>query len=151
MIAGNMKLFVVYIVQVGIAFVWIVAAAAKARTPPALRKDTVRRLVGGPDWAVSVIARGLPLAECALGVWLITRWKTTVAAAISATVFLLFAFLVGRAAIRDAMGGTGCGCFGVTSRQARPAYIEGPKAVARNFLLANLSVILALAGRCACT
>lgn len=139
-----------YVVQVSIALIWIAAALGKARTPPAERRASVEKLVGGPAWMVESIAGALPAAELALGVMLIAHWQTPVVAAASAGLFLAFAFLVGRATLRGSLGGEGCGCFGRVRRRPSKAAVSGAPMVARNFLLAYVSLIVAAAHRCAC-
>jgi len=151
MTAGDAKSVALYALQAGIALVWIAAAVGKACTPAVLRVESVRKLLSGPVWAASGIARALPIAESVLGLLLIARWKTPAVAAVSAVLFFLFAFLVGLATVRDSLGDAGCGCFGALRSPSRAPGMSGPPIVARNFLLANLSLIVALAGRCACT
>jgi hypothetical protein len=155
MIHGELRSAGVYVVQVGIALVWIAAAVGKVRTPVAERRASVGKLIAGPRWVVATIASTLPAAELMLGMALIARWQTPVAAALSAGLFLAFAFLVGRAMLRGSLGGAGCGCFGRVSRRpsnaAPNAAPSGAPTVARNFVLANLSIIVAAAHRCACS
>src|SRR5690242_15038074 len=151
MIDNNTKSIALYALRVGIGLVWIVAAAAKARTPRALLAESVRQLLGVSTGTASRIASALPFGEFTLGLLLIAGWKTSIVAALSAVLFLLFAFLIGRAAVRDSLAGAGCPCFGVRKQPARAVSINGPKLVARNFLLAYLALMVALAGRCVCS
>jgi uncharacterized membrane protein YphA (DoxX/SURF4 family) len=147
---GDAKSTMLYALQAGIGVVWIVAAVGKVRIPTVILADNVRRLVGGPDWAVSPLSRALPIGELVIGLLLIIGWNTPLVSAISAALFFFFAFIVGRATIRGSLGEGGCGCFGRRRPPVAIHYVNGPKIVARNFLLANLSLIVALAGRCAC-
>ncbi|HTV15294.1 MAG TPA: MauE/DoxX family redox-associated membrane protein [Acidobacteriaceae bacterium] len=140
-----------YFLQAGIALVWIAAAVGKARTPAAERRASVGKLVPGPAWMVAAIASALPAAELMLGLVLIVRWETPVVAAVSAVLFLAFAFLVGRATVRNSLDGAGCGCFGRVSQRPSKDAMIGPPIVARNFVLANLSILVATAHRCACS
>jgi hypothetical protein len=151
MIGANTRSIALYALQAGIGLVWIAAAVGKARTPARILAGDVRKLLGGPIWAGSAIARGLPFAEFAIGLLLIARWNTSIVSAVSAALLFFFAFLVGRATLRDSIGQQGCGCFGARKSPARPPLMTGPQIIARNFLLANLSLVVALAGRCACS
>jgi hypothetical protein len=151
MIAGNAHSIARYALQAGIGMVWIAAAVGKARTPAVTLADNVRTLFGGPAWAASGIAKALPTGELVIGLLLIAGWRTPLVSAISAALFFLFAFLIGRATIRNSLGEGGCACFGARRPPARPPHLIGPKMVARNFLLANLALVVALAGRCACS
>jgi uncharacterized membrane protein YphA (DoxX/SURF4 family) len=151
MIAGNAHSIARHALQVGIGLVWIAAAVGKARTPAVTLAENVRRLLGGPIWAASGIAKALPMTELVIGLLLIAGWKTPIVSAVSAALFFLFAFLIGRATIRNSISDAGCGCFGAQRKRARAAHMNGPKLVARNFLLANLALMVALAGRCACS
>jgi uncharacterized membrane protein YphA (DoxX/SURF4 family) len=145
------KSALLYALQAGLGLVWIAAAVGKARTPLAERTQTVRTLAGGPAWAITAVARGLPAAELAIGLMLIANWQTPVVASVSAVLFFAFAFLVGRAAVLDSLRDGGCGCFGVRKRSAPTAQVIGPQIVARNFVLANLALIVATSGGCACS
>lgn len=125
-----------------IGLVWVVAGIGKLGAQRATG-DSVRRLVGGSTWAVDRIAQVLPIAELVLGGVLVIGWQARMAAGISAVAFVVFAVLIGLAAIRDSFSGAGvggCGCFG--SRRARSGadHVEGPRAIARNFVLATLAM-----------
>lgn len=150
MIHEELRSVGLYALQAAIALVWIAAAVGKARTPAAERRASVRKLVAGPAWMTAAIASALPAAELVLGLALVVRWQTPVVAAVSAGLFLAFAFLVGRATVRGSLGGAGCGCFGRASQRPSKASMSGPPTVARNFVLANLSILVATAHRCAC-
>ena len=127
--------------QIGIGVVWVLAAFGKVRALAATR-DTVDRLLGGPEWVVRIVAQLLPVAEFVLGVALITGWHARIAAGVSAVLFVLFAALILRAAIRDSLHGGGCGCFG--SRQASGTdRLVGPRVIARNVVLATLAIAVA--------
>jgi uncharacterized membrane protein YphA (DoxX/SURF4 family) len=145
------KSALLYALQAGLGLVWIAAAAGKARTPLAVRTQMVRKLGGGPAWAVAAVARGLPPVELAIGLMLIANWKTPVVASVSAVLFFAFAFLVGRAAVLDSLRDGGCSCFGARKRSAPADPVIGPQIVARNFILANLALVVATSGGCACS
>lgn len=151
MIHGYARSITLYVLQAGIGLIWITAAVGKARTPAAMLADSVRRLVGGPAWAVSGISRALPIGEFVIGLLLIAGWRTPIVSAVSAALFFLFAFLIGRATVRDSLSDEGCACFGARRLPQRVPHMVGPKLVARNFLLAYLALVVALAGRCACS
>ena len=151
MITDNLRSIAIYALQAGIGLVWFAAAVRKARSPAITLEDSVRRLFGGPRWAVAGISKALPIGELALGLLLIADWNTPIVSSISAALFFLFAFLIGRATVRESLGGAGCGCFGSPRSAVRAGNVNGPKIVARNFLLGNLALIVALAGRCACS
>ncbi|MEP6692771.1 MAG: MauE/DoxX family redox-associated membrane protein [Gemmatimonadaceae bacterium] len=127
-----------------IAAVWIVAAALKLRSAVATRTGVDRLL--GVAWANAFVARVLAPAELALGLSLLIGWHYRASAIVSALFFLVFALLVGRAAIRQSIAAGGCGCFGV-----RPAVRDddttadaaAPRAIARNVVLAVLALAAA--------
>lgn len=127
-----------------IGLVWLVAAAAKLASPAATR-DSVRRLVGGPSWAVGLIAMGLPPAEAMMGALLLAGIMVQVVASLSTALFLIFSVLIGRAAVLDSLGGAGCGCFGRLA-VAKSGAGSGPEVIARNLVLAVLALAVAGAG-----
>jgi uncharacterized membrane protein YphA (DoxX/SURF4 family) len=151
MIDNHTKSIALSALRIGIGLVWIAAAAAKVRTPRTLLADSIRQLLEVSASAASLIAKALPIGEFAMGLLLIAGWKTSVISATSAALFFLFAFLIGRASVRNSLAGAGCPCFGVRKQHARALPVNGPKLVARNFLLAYLALMVALAGRCACS
>ena len=123
-----------------VAVVWAVAAVAKLRAPEATR-DSVARLLGGPAPFVRAVAHGLPVAELGLALALIGGWADPAPAAVSCLLFVTFAVLIARAAIRDTLADGGCGCFG-TVRVAGPAGDESVVGwlVARNLILATFAL-----------
>lgn len=123
-----------------VALVWAVAAVAKLRAPEATR-DGVARLLGGPAPFVRVVAMGLPVAELGLALALVVGWAAPAAAAVSCALFVTFAVLIARAAIRDSLADGGCGCFGAV-RVAGPAAGESAVGwlVARNLILATFAL-----------
>jgi hypothetical protein len=151
MIDAHTRSIALYALRAGIGMVWIAAAIGKARTPSALLADNVRKLCGGSVRLAAGIARVLPMAELIIGLLLITGWEMHAVSAVSAALFFAFAFLIGRAIVRDSLGDAGCGCFGGRRSPSRGPSMSGPPIVARNFLLAMLSLVVALAGRCACS
>jgi uncharacterized membrane protein YphA (DoxX/SURF4 family) len=125
-----------------VGIVWVVAAVAKARAGHETRDDVRRLAGGGPAWALNGVAQVVPVAELALGLMLILGWHTRAAAGISAALFVFFAVLIGGATIRGALREGGCGCFG--SRPGTSDHVTGPRAIARNFVLAALAVAVAV-------
>jgi uncharacterized membrane protein YphA (DoxX/SURF4 family) len=123
--------------RIAIGFVWLAAGAQKLRSPTATR-DSVAGLLGSPTGLTRAVARTLPPAEMLLGLSLLIGWRGRTLALFSACAFLGLAFLIGRAAIRDALPEGGCGCFG--ARDVREIDDAGPRAVARNLVLAILAV-----------
>lgn len=122
-----------------IAAVWLFAAISKLRTP-AVTRESVRRLLGGPRWVALVVAPVLPIGELLLGMLLVVGWHARHAAGLSALLFVLFAALMGRAAVRISLEGGGCGCFGAAKVTANGDVSDGPRDIARNLVLAALAV-----------
>ena len=145
MLADSLRSTLLYGFQIGIGVVWIVAAVGKARTLRGLR-DEVRRLLGGPTWAVSTISLVIAPAELTLGILLITGWNTPIFALMSAALFFLFALLIGRAAIRASVGDVGCGCFGTNKQPVNANGQFAGRLIARNFLLGSLALVVASGG-----
>jgi uncharacterized membrane protein YphA (DoxX/SURF4 family) len=144
MIDNEWRSLLIHGFRLTIGLVWVVAAIGKFRAPGATA-DAVRRLVGGSPRAVNHIAQVLSIAELVLGGVLVIGWQAHTAAGISAAAFVVFAVVIGRAAIRDSLSGAGagaggCGCFG--SRPAHPGadHVQRPRAIARNFVLAALAM-----------
>jgi hypothetical protein len=123
-----------------IALVWAVAGVAKLRAREATR-DGVARLLGGPAPFVRAVAVGLPVAELGLSLTLAAGWATPAPAMASCALFVTFAVLIARAAIRDTLADGGCGCFGAV-RVAGPAAGESAVGwlVARNLILATFAL-----------
>ncbi|MGZ4250986.1 MAG: MauE/DoxX family redox-associated membrane protein [Solirubrobacteraceae bacterium] len=149
MIHGAARSVLLVALEIAIGSVWIVAAIGKLRSPAATRQQ-VQRLVGA-WWVAAPVAALLAPAELALGVALIAGWHTRIAAAVSAALFAIFAGVIATAAIRGALDGGGCGCFGARSGSARArsasvtaVSLVAPRVIARNLVLAW--VALALAG-----
>ena len=122
--------------------VWLLAAVRKLRTP-ALTRAAVRRLLGGPEWALPVVARALAPAELALAAALFSGWHERAAAIASAGLLVLFAVAIRRAGARGSLAGGGCGCFAAPTA---PAAAATGRLVARNLLLAAVAVAVAGAG-----
>jgi putative oxidoreductase len=123
--------------RIAIGVVWFVAGVQKLRSPAATR-DSVAGLIDGSAGLARALARALPSAEILLGLALVIGWRGRAAALLSACAFLGLAVLLGRAAIRDSLPDGGCGCFG--AGPAREIDDAGPRAVARNLVLATLAV-----------
>ena len=117
---------------------WLLAGVQKLRVPGATL-ESVARLAGGPAVLQRVVARTLAPAEIVLGLWLLTGWQVRARGLISAVAFVGLAVVVGRAAIRGAVPEGGCGCFGARPPE-RKVDDAGPRAVARNLVLAILAV-----------
>jgi len=124
-----------------IGAVWLVAAVLKLRTPAATRASVERLL--GISWANALVARALAPAELLLGASLLIGWHYRASAIASTVLFLLFALLVGRAAIRQSLAGGGCGCFGVRAETGDEGDATAPRAIARNIVLAALALAAA--------
>lgn len=132
---------VAHVLRLVIGAVWLVAAVLKQRTPGATRASVERLL--GISWANAFVARALPLAELALGVSLVIGWHHRASAIASAIVFVIFALLVGRAAIRQPLATGGCGCFGAPTDVTNAVDIAAPRTIARSVVLAVLAVAAA--------
>jgi uncharacterized membrane protein YphA (DoxX/SURF4 family) len=130
------------VLRLMIGVVWLVAAVQKLRGPTEAQ-DSVRRLMGGPSWAISFAARALPLVEILLGLALLAGWQAQLAAALSAAMFLLFAFLVVAALVRNSLDGGGCGCFGTPRTAQYKGTAAGVHVLARNLVLAAIAVAAA--------
>jgi len=125
--------------RIVIAFVWLGAAAAKYRAAPTVA-IAVDRLLRTPRWATTAVARALPYAEGVLGIAMLLPPFGRTAALLSATLFVAFAFLLGRAAVRDASAEGGCGCFGARSRTWTGDPDAAARAIARNLVFATFAV-----------
>ena len=90
-----------------------------------------------PEWAVLVFARTLPWTELALGVLLLSGWKTRYVS-IGATAILALFFSV---MVYQYAGGTGidCGCFGVGEALSAKTLARDGALLAAACLLAWLS------------
>jgi putative oxidoreductase len=130
-----------YAFRLVIGAVWLVAAVLKLRTPAATRASVERLL--SISWANAFVARALAPAEFALGVSLLVGWYRRPAAIASALLFLVFALLVGRAAIRQSLADGGCGCFGARADAPDDGDAAAPRAIARNIVLAALALAAA--------
>jgi uncharacterized membrane protein YphA (DoxX/SURF4 family) len=132
---------VAQILRLVVGAVWLVAAMLKQRAPGATRASVERLL--GISWANAFVARALPLVELALGVSLVTGWHHRASAIASAILFVIFALLVGRAAIRQPLAAGGCGCFGAPLDVNNAVDLAAPRAIARNIVLAVFAVAAA--------
>ena len=99
------------ILRLALGAVFCYAAYTKLRQPWlvfALSIDAYRML---PSWAVFAVARCLPWAELALGLWLLSGLYLRLAALLST--LLLAVFYIAMVRLYLAGGGIDCGCFGV--------------------------------------
>ena len=152
-----------YAVQLGLGFFWLVAALAKLRMPRPT-EYTIRRVLyqrGGrwTDRGPVLLCKLLVAAEITLGLLLLSGWLSRAAAAASATLLLGFVgVLVADAVARSRTAGAvgGCGCFGSVPAAAAPATSRGDPsvgaAIARNVMLAIVSLGVAggVHGPCGC-
>lgn len=129
-------------VRVIVAAVWLFAGTTKLLSPESTR-DSVRRLVGGSARTATAVARLLPVLELSLGALLLVTAVVRVAAMTSAAMFVLFAGFVGASILRDSTASAGCGCFGVRRPAPHVDPHAGPRAIARNLVLAALAVVVA--------
>lgn len=130
------------VLRVFVGAVWFVAALAKLRAPEATR-DSVRRLLGGPPRVVSAVALVLAPVELALGTALVAGWPGAAAAWLSVALFLAFAVVVARAAVRETLADGGCGCFGAPAHASAVDEFAVGRIVARNLVLAVLALAVA--------
>ncbi len=72
-----------------------------------------------------------------------TARSRRVGALLSAGLFVLFAVIVGRAAVRDTLKTGGCGCFGARADVASAADTTAPRVIARNLFLAAFALAAA--------
>ena len=63
-----------------------------------------------PEWAVLLVARTLPWAELALGLWLISGWWLRVASSAASALLAAFIVVLARAFAKGMQ--IDCGCFG---------------------------------------
>jgi uncharacterized membrane protein YphA (DoxX/SURF4 family) len=128
-----------------VATVWLVAGVLKLRAPAAATRDSVERVLG-ISWANAFVARALAPAEVLLGLVLLTGWRYRASAVVSALLFFVFAFLIGRAAIRRSLAEGGCGCFGARTAPRDDGTFSDSiagRAIARNVVLAILALAAA--------
>jgi len=122
-------------VRIGVGLILIVAGVAKL----AAGHKTVERLVSAyglvSGRVASVIAQALPIAEVAVGAWLLAGVFAAAAAGTGIVLLAVLSIAVAQALIRKKV--VACGCFGF----ADPAKTINWRIVARN---ASMAVGLAL-------
>jgi len=125
-----------------IGAIWLVAGLGKLRNRDSVRA-TLQKLTRLPPSIAMTLAGALPPVEISFGLLLISGWQSRYMAILSAAMFVLFAVLIGRRAIRDALKDGGCGCFGKYSRAEGLIDVTAPMAFARNLVFAALAVAAA--------
>lgn len=126
--------FVLLVLQVALAGMFVAAAAAKL-----LRADefvAALRLSYLPEWTIRPLAVAAPTLEVALALWLVLASPTGVAGAFLACAALLAAFTLWMAWVRSRRLRVRCGCFGGNGGEV------GPRTLLRNAVL----LVAALAG-----
>jgi putative oxidoreductase len=117
--------------------VFVYAAYTKLREPWMLFAMAVNSYQFLPDWGVTLVARGLPWFELALGLILLTgwklRWTSTVAACLLGFFFTLMLYTYIKNPNSNAIH---CGCFGFGEKL-------GPLTLLRDGALLALALILA--------
>jgi uncharacterized membrane protein YphA (DoxX/SURF4 family) len=116
--------------------VFVYAAYTKLREPWMLFAMAVNGYQVLPDWGVTLVARGLPWFELALGLVLLTGWKIRWTSIIAACLLGFFFSLMLHAYIKNPSGAIICGCFGSGER-------VGPLTLARDGALLGLALVLA--------
>ncbi len=119
--------FVLLVLQVAIAGMFVAAAAAKL-----LRADefvAALRLSYLPEWTIRPLAVAVPTLEVALAFWLVLAAPGDVAAAFLACAGLLAAFTLWMAWISSRRLSIRCGCFGGNGGEV------GPRTLLRNAVL----------------
>jgi hypothetical protein len=120
MLITTIRQFTAASLVISLGAMWLFAGLSKLRSPMSLAD--VRRFMNGPRWLHSLIVRGLPFVEIALGAALLTRRWVREAGLISAAVLMSFTIVLGleyfRRALADVAPGGDCGCFGKKRREA---------------------------------
>ncbi len=117
--------------------VFVYAAYAKLREPWMLFAMAVNSYHFLPEWGATLVARGLPWLELALGLFLLTGWKIRWTATAAAGLLGFFFALMLYTYIKNPDSGTiHCGCFG-------SGEILGPLTLARDGALLALALIIA--------
>jgi uncharacterized membrane protein YphA (DoxX/SURF4 family) len=116
--------------------VFIYAAYTKLREPWMLFAFAVNAYQVLPEWAVTIVARGLPWFELTLGLFLILGWKlrwfSSAAAGLLAFFFSLMLYTYIKNPRTDAIS---CGCFGFGEKL-------GPLTLARDGALLALALAI---------
>ena len=132
----HVTVVIIDVIRVVLGALWVVAALSKLRAPAATQAAFGRllgtRFESFPVWPLAA-------GELLLGGMLLVGWEARTAAIVSAALFICFAFLLGRAAVRGALADTGCGCFGTPSRGSAADPSSESLAIARNLVLATLA------------
>jgi uncharacterized membrane protein YphA (DoxX/SURF4 family) len=113
--------------------VFVYAAYTKLREPWMLFAFAVNSYQVLPEWAVTIVARGLPWFELALGLFLLLgwklRWTASAAAGLLAFFFTLMLYTYIKNPRTEAIS---CGCFGFGEKL-------GPLTLARDASLLALA------------
>jgi len=118
--------------------VFVYAAYTKLREPWMLFAFAVNAYHILPEWAVTVMARGLPWFELGLGLFLLSGWKlrwfASAAAGLLTFFFTVMLYTYIKNPRTDAIS---CGCFGFGERL-------GPLTLARDGSLLALALAIAI-------
>jgi uncharacterized membrane protein YphA (DoxX/SURF4 family) len=118
--------------------VFVYAAYTKLREPWMLFAFAVNSYRVLPEWAVTVVARGLPWFELALGLLLVLGWMLRWIAAAAAGLLAFFFTLMLYTYIKNPSGeAISCGCFGFGEKL-------GPMTLARDASLLALALAIAI-------
>lgn len=153
-----------HLIQLGLGIFWLVAASAKLRAPRAA-EETVRTLLFragvAAGWGPRVVVATVVAVEGAIGLMLLSGWQARPAALASLAVLVVFIGVLAADAVlesRATVPAGGCGCLGALRVRPAPLADGGgsriglPAAVARNFVLAvvSLGVAAGVHGACGC-
>jgi hypothetical protein len=118
--------------------VFVYASYTKLREPWMLFAMAVNSYQALPEWAVTIVARGLPWFELTLGLFLLLGWKLRWFASVASGLLTFFFSLMLYTYIKNPRGETiSCGCFGVGEKL-------GPLTLARDGALLALALAIVI-------
>ncbi|HEV3218195.1 MAG TPA: MauE/DoxX family redox-associated membrane protein [Candidatus Acidoferrales bacterium] len=118
--------------------IFIYSAYAKLREPWMLFAFAVNSYQILPQWAVTMVARGLPWFEFALGLFLVSGWKLRWSASAAVALLAIFFTVNFYTYIKNPNSGSvTCGCFGSGEKL-------GPLTIAIDASMLALALALAI-------